>query len=392
MNALQKKLLLSLAALLSLQSIVNTIKYFFDIGQSGRFGGDFIVFWHTAQLLVQGHYHDIYDTLQLKAILDPEVATLDTIGPFIYPPTMLFLLWPLGNLSYNQAVALWSLIPLTGFFAMLYLLMKRSAIKGDGMAYALVFAFMTPFLTANLFTGQTSTIIATLFLFVFWFWNTKPLLAGIGIGLITLKPQLGLLLPVALIASRQWRMMAAATMTVVVLATAATTVLGVSIWSDYLNMTKLFGQYLKEGVGQFDKLALGPYISLHALEVIGVSNLMAGVAQMLLSLAFAAMTFRIYCRNDGPHDIKFAILACGSLLSTPYSMCYDSPVLTAAVLPLLVRFWSKGFDNLPEVLALAAVLALPFAQPLLLPWHIPFAFLATLVLWVVLYRRYKYEV
>jgi hypothetical protein len=103
------------------------------------------------------------------------------------------------------------------------------------------------------------------------------------------------------------------------------------------------------------------------------------------------MAFRIYRRNDGSSDIKFGMLACGSLLATPYSMCYDSPVLAAAVLPLLVRFWSKGFDNLPEVLSLAAVLALPFAQPILLPWHIPFAFLATLALWVVLYRRYKVE-
>jgi hypothetical protein len=134
----------------------------------------------------------------------------------VYPPFTLFGLWPLGNATYNEAVAAWSLVPLLLYFVLVVLLAKRSglgigtnpagAFGGSRMqAYAVLIAFSLPFVSANLFSGQTGTIIAVFFLGAAYFWPTRPVLAGVCIGLLAIKPQMGLLMPFVLMASGQWR-------------------------------------------------------------------------------------------------------------------------------------------------------------------------------------------
>jgi len=77
-------------------------------------------------------------------------------------------------------------------------------------AYAVLIAFSLPFLSANLFSGQTGALIAVFFLGMAYFLPTRPVLAGICIGFMAVKPQMGLLIPLALVASGQWRVVAAA--------------------------------------------------------------------------------------------------------------------------------------------------------------------------------------
>src|SRR5205085_473551 len=115
-------------------------------------------------------------------------------------------------------------------------------------------------------------------------WRDRPWLAGIFIGLMTFKPQLGILLPFALLAAREWRSIAGAVITTAGCLAAATLWLGVGIWADYVHMTGAFAEYLKNGIDQFDNLVLGPYVSLHML---GISAPVAFAGQVLITLATA---------------------------------------------------------------------------------------------------------
>ena len=112
----QKRLLLILAAFLFLQTGIYLVKY---SQESGRFGGDFIVFWHAAKEAVAGDIPAIYgkDKLTGKPVsgIARDATTLagqKNAAPFAYPPHVLLALWPLGFLSYNQAVFVWSALPL----------------------------------------------------------------------------------------------------------------------------------------------------------------------------------------------------------------------------------------------------------------------------------------
>ena len=406
MSPLQKPLLLLVAMCLATQASVNLTMYFHEMSDGSRFGGDFICFWNAAHRVRHGDITAIYDPDTWQRILSTN--TTGIISWFVYPPFTLFGLWPLGDATYNEAVLAWSLVPLAFYFALIVLLAKRSGLGAGAnpacgnnwprtQAYAVLIAFSLPFLSANLFSGQTGALIAVFFLGAAYFWPTRPILAGICIGLLAIKPQMGLLMPFALIASGQWRVVAAAATTVLSLIVLSTIWLGAAIWTDYLRMSQLFGQFVGRGYDQIQQLALGPYI---ALQGAGMPAALAGFLQVAVTVAVLTVIIQVFLqckpnkqelrKEDGRLDLRLALLAAGTLLATPYSLSYDTPLLMLSVIPLLARSWRDGWDGI-ELAAVTALLNLPYAQLLAVGSHVPFAFLA-LVLWFgVLYRRFQKE-
>ena len=405
MSPLQKTLLLLFATCLATQAGVNLILYFHDLPDGSRFGGDFICFWNAAQRVRHGDIPAIYDPDTWQRLLSTN--TTDVISWFVYPPFTLFGLWPLGNATYNEAVLVWSLVPLAFYLALIVLLAKRSGL-GDSanpacesnlqrtQAYAVLIAFSLPFLSANLFSGQTGTLIAVFFLGAAYFWPTRPVLAGICIGLLAIKPQMGLLIPFALLASGQWRIVAAAATTILSLIVLSTIWLGAAIWTDYLRMTQLYGLLVGRGYDQI-QLAIGPYVSLQGA---GMPAALAAALQVVVSVAVLTVIVHVFSqrepgkqeqrKQDGKLDLRLALLAAGTLLATPSSWSYDTPLLLLSVIPLLARNWRDGWDGI-ELVSVTALLMSPYAQLIAAGSHVPFAFSA-LVLWFgVLYWRFLKE-
>lgn len=383
MNAAQKQLM-ALAALMALQLCLYVVAYFVNFPASGRFGGDFICFWQAAQNFVQGDVAAIYDTSHLAEAHHGVMTT------YLYPPHFLPFISPLGYLSYNQAVALWSLLPLPFYFMLAALLMRRAAqdlYTASAPPYFLLFALLLPFVSANIFSGQSGMIIAVLFMAAVYWWKQKPVLAGICIGLMTVKPQLGLLLPVALIAAGRWRIFISAAVTTLGLLAVATLVLGATIWQDYLNMLNAFSQFMGRtpwGVW----LALAPYISLQGA---GLGLFWPGVIQAVISVCVIALMIGLFRNKKAKDDVRFGLLACGTVLATPYTLCYDSPLLALALMPLLLRLWADARASMLEMAGVAAIVFMPYGQPLLSDYHVPFGFIATGLFFVALYRRYRME-
>jgi hypothetical protein len=398
MTMLQKKLLLLIAACLATQAGVNLTLYFREMSEGSSFGGDFICFWNAAYRVRHGDIAAIYDPDTWRQILSTKAT--DAISWFVYPPFTLFGLWLLGDATYNEAVLAWSLVPLVFYLVLVVSLAKRSGL-GDhenrwprAQAYAVLIAFSLPFLSANLFSGQTGAITAVFFLGAAHFWPTRPVLAGICIGLLAIKPQLGLLIPFALVASGQWRIFAAAATTILLLIVLSTLWLGAAIWADYLRMTQLYSDLVGRGHDQVQQLLVGPYVSLHGT---GMPAALAASLQVLISLAVVTVIVRVFWsykqerrQEDGRLDLRLGLLAAGTLLATPYSFCYDTPLLILSIIPLLARSWRNGWDGI-ELISVAMLLVSPYAQVLTAGSHIPFSFPAILLWFGVLYRRYQKE-
>jgi alpha-1,2-mannosyltransferase len=407
MRPLQKKLLMLCAICLATQAGFNLIKYFYELSDGSHFGGDFIGFWNAAHRVRHGDIAAIYDPDTWQRILSTTTGSI-SISWFVYPPFALFGLWPLGNATYNEAVLAWSLVPLAFYFVLIVLLAKRSGLGAGAnpacennwsrtQAYAVLIAFSLPFLGANLFSGQIGAITAVFFLGAAYFWPTRPVLAGICIGLLAIKPQMGLLMPFALMASGQWRVVAAAATTVLSLIILSTIWLGAAIWTDYLRMTQMFGHLVGKGYDQIKQLALSPYVSLQGA---GMPAALAGLLQVVVSVAVLTVIIQGFWqrksdrkqlgKEDERLDLRLALLAAGTLLATPYSLSYDTPLLILSVIPLLARSWRDGWDGI-ELASVTALLILPYAQPLAVGSHIPFAFLALLLWFGVIYRRFQKE-
>ena len=377
MSARQHRLLILFALLLAAQAAFTLFAYFGELQGGGRFGGDFVSFWSAAQRLHEGA--PVYDADHWRSVLGGKGAV--ELSWFVYPPFALFGVWPLGGMSYERAVLWWSLAPLPFYFGLLWLLARRSGLPAVGR---LVIAAMTlPFLAANLFTGQTGAIVAVFFLATAFFWRERPLLAGICISLIAVKPQMGLLLPFALAASGQWRTVAAAATTILALSLAATLWLGPTVWSDYLAMSALFGQFIGQGYDGISQLALGPFVSLQAA---GAPIAIAAAVQGAVTLAvLAVVTLHFRQIAAAPLDLRLGLLASGALLATPYALTYDMPVLGLALVPLVARVW-RGELAAMELPAIAMLVAAPFVPEALIALHLPFALASLLLTFAALHR------
>jgi alpha-1,2-mannosyltransferase len=407
MSSLQKTLLMLCAMCLVAQAGWNLIEYFHEVSDGARFGGDFIGFWNAAQRVRHGDVAAIYDPDKWHTILTTTTGSI-TISWFVYPPVALFGLWPLGNATYNEAALAWSLVALAFYFALIVLLAKRSGLGAGAnpacenswsrtQAYAVLIAFSLPFLSANLFSGQTGAIIAVFFLGAAYFWPRRPVLAGICIGLLIIKPQMGLLIPFALIASRQWRIFAAAAATVLSLIVLSTIWLGTAIWTDYFRMSQIFSHFIGSGYDQIKQLAVSPYVSSQG---VGMPVALAAFLQVVVSVAVLTAIVQVFwpCKSDSKElgkederlDLRLALLAAGTLLATPYALSYDTPLLMLSVIPLLARSWRDGWDGI-ELASVIALLTLPYAQFLAVGSHIPIAFLVLLLWFGAIYRRFQKE-
>ncbi len=127
-----------------------------------------------------------------------------------YPPHLLLFTWPLGFLPYIAAYALYCAAGLLLYVAVVS--------DGERRAGHLALLALAPAAILNIWAGQNGFITAALLVGGLLQLDRRPLLAGVLFGLLTIKPQLGLLLPVMLALTGRWRVIAAAAATIAVLA------------------------------------------------------------------------------------------------------------------------------------------------------------------------------
>ena len=110
----------------------------------------------------------------------------------------------------------------------------------------LLFVAVAPAVAVNLFFGQNGFFFAALLIGGLINLDRRPLLAGMLFGILTIKPQLGLLLPVMLVLTGRWRVIAAAAATTLVLFGATCWLYGIDVWREYLDKVVPMQRYLQE--------------------------------------------------------------------------------------------------------------------------------------------------
>src|SRR4029077_16687910 len=95
-----------------------------------------------------------------------------------------------------------------------------------GLRTGVLFALGFPAAIWNVTAGQNGFLTAALIGGTLGLLERHPALAGICLGVLTYKPQFGLLFPIVLIADRRWLTIAVATLTAIVLAALSWLVFG----------------------------------------------------------------------------------------------------------------------------------------------------------------------
>ena len=283
---------------------------------------DFYVFWAAAKLALQGLPLDAFDVDRIREIAN---VTQEGWMPWAYPPGFLLLVTPLGLLPFAPA---WAAFMALSVAALALATRPFTA----GRPHLLLAIALAPAILPCLLVGQTSILwLAGLMAALAALHAEKPLLAGLFIGLLTLKPQLGLLLPVALIAAGQWRTILAAAVTAIALAAIPTALYGTAYWPEMLAMLDQHGATVRGAIADLT-LMISPYSALAAL---GVAEPAALTAQWALTALCALAVFAVWRRPATSFDLRAATLLSAIPLASPYLWHYESAFLAPAALFLL---------------------------------------------------------
>jgi hypothetical protein len=294
--------------------------------QGRPIANDFVNVFAAGKLTLSGEPAAAYDWPAHKAA---EVRAIghdfDDYYGWHYPPTFLFVAAALALLPYFAAMIVWLAATLAVYAAAL------GGILGGRTGIFVALGF--PAALWNITAGQNGFLTAALIGGTLGLLERQPALAGLCLGLLTYKPQFGLLFPLVLIADRRWRTITVAALVAIGLAALSWLAFGSASWEAFVHWMPITSRIvLSEGHADWSRLQ-----SLFGLvRALGGSEPLAWMVQAIGGIAVAAGVVWLW-RSRAPFDLKAAALAAGTLVVTPYLYMYDLVVLAVAV-AFLLRF------------------------------------------------------
>jgi alpha-1,2-mannosyltransferase len=190
-------------------------------------GGDFVDIYAASIAVLKGQAASVYDVhrhylRQLAVLRSKDCGVL----AFEYPPVYLLMVMPLSKLPF---VLSWVVFETLTFLAYLFVL-RRIARAPLGLWLAATF----PAVINNFMCGQNGFLTTALMGAGLLFLEEYPLVAGVLFGLMIYKPQFAVLVPVALIVSRQWRALVASAVSAALFSAASLAVLGAPVWHAFM--------------------------------------------------------------------------------------------------------------------------------------------------------------
>ncbi len=318
-----------------LLSTVFTLAKFYDRGNNGLFPPlmEYTPTYAASMLLQDMPAHRLYErepmleyTKRAVPEMYPEANPIwfDKVRypPWLYPPHFILLIVPLVLMPYWWSLVAWNIIT-----AIPYLVGIRMILPSR---WAWPFALAFPPCLYNYFQGQTGFLTGGFIGLGLALVKRHPILAGISIGLASVKPHFGLLLPVALVAGGHWRVFFSAAVTIAVSALLSIAVLGVSSW-------QAFFSFAGENLLGFEA---GTYVYtqmttvMSTLALAGVELQYARVFQFFSMLTMLALVAWSWWQGHSRPDtlgLQSAILCIATPLALPMAYIYDLVILAPAV-------------------------------------------------------------
>jgi arabinofuranan 3-O-arabinosyltransferase len=303
------------------------------LNPDGKACTDFIWIWLSSKLALLGKLAEAYDYSAFSASRATLVGFPHCILEHLdYPPTFLLFTFPIGLMPYSIAFVVWMSATLLIYLAAVYTIIPRPAA---------VIAALAPFpVFANVLMGHNGFLTAGIMGLALVSVQRRPWLSGILIGLMTYKPQLGILFPIALIASRNWRTLFAAFAATLIFAAVATIAFGDQTWLGFIHALADRASALSDSPKHAFSWAMVSVFGV--LRTRGVAAPMSWTVQIAVSLAVSMTVYALWARPF-PYSLKAAALAIGSLLASPHAHGYDACILTIGVAFLIKDGLDRGF-------------------------------------------------
>lgn len=342
-------------------------------------GADFITYWAASHLGLAGTPAAAYDAARL-------LAAEELVGPIImrhtgwyYPPTFLLFVMPLALLPYVTAYIAFATVTAMACLAAL----RRFVIEPAQLVLVLAF----PGIFANVTNGQNGMLTVTFGALALYWLRSRPVLAGIMLGLLCIKPHLALLFPLALVLIRAWQAFFAAVITTLALSLTSLWLFGADTWLAFFDGMGTARHYLETD------------IPLDRMPTVFAAFRQAGAALPAAYATHAAMAavaifamIRLW-RSAADFRLKASGLVAATLLVSPYLFDYD---LIWHAIPIFWLWacaretrWLPG-EKIMLVLAWLSLLYVPLIMRLLTGQTIQIGALVSACLLLLVMRRARF--
>jgi hypothetical protein len=230
--------------------------------------------------------------------------------------------------------------------------------------------------------GQNALLTTALFAGGTLLLQRRPFLAGLILGVLCFKPQLAMLVPLALTVAGRGRALAGFVASALALAGLSWLAFGGETWRAFISENALARATLEQGLVDPGKMQS----AFAALRLWGAPLGLAYGVQALVSLS-AVVALVVLLRRTRDAHLQMAVTVVAGLLATPFVLDYDFTLLALPLAVACSRALREKFLPFEKSALLAAFLLPAVARPLALYADLPLSPLALALLLASLAQR-----
>jgi hypothetical protein len=276
---------------------------------------DFSVFWPAGLLARSGAFQTLYLPAPFHAFRQHLFyADIDPLSWF-YPPTALLAVAPASFLPFEASFYAWT----AALIALGMAVLRLSCLPW----LVITAAMLSPAALWNDELGQFGVLTGSLLWYTLSAMERSPKSAGAVLATLLIKPQAALLAPVAMLAARRWRAIAASAAAGAALLGLTLLAFGWGAWTAYLaDGLKLSRAVIDVPPPQanYERFGLSVFWMLRSF---GAPLTLSYTAQAIAALLSCALVWRLWQNGAGTLTERAALTVFLSLLATPYGYADD---------------------------------------------------------------------
>jgi len=296
-------------------------------GLQDRFGQlkapDFAQFYTAGRLVAEGRVDALYDWPAFAATLKRVPSIGDLLYLSVYPPQVALVFAPLARLPYVAALLTWSVASALIYAIVVWSMLRVTGWSDTWWKTLALLALGNPALQQTLLNGQISVVAVVIVALAWMAWQQdRPLLVGVALGGLALKPQLLTIAIAALLLAPNIRLAGGIALGIIGQLALVVAAFGTTVVADYAAVA---GRVLAHPEA-FEPKAW----QLHSLK--GAVELLMGHSSLttrvwLLALAATVLLARRAISRIDDRGLVFAAIVVTGLLVDPHLYAYDLVIL-----------------------------------------------------------------
>ncbi len=326
-------------------------------------GTDFLHFYTLGSLAMEQRGADLYDInaqASLAARQVPEATGIRYLP--LYPPQVSILFMPFAHLSYESALAFWWLCSAVVYALCCYSIWRLCPnLKAYGVT-VFILAVGYPAFFHLIAWGQTSALALACFAVFFLLLRKRhDFLAGLALGCLIFKPQLGVAAAVLFIAIGAWKVVLGASLSALAEMSIGVLYYGIEplrAWFHTLWKVRALSAMLEPR--PYQTHCLRTFWSM-LIAWNGVSTTLYVISAVMV----IAWTIKVW-KDSAAWPQRFSMLLLATVLVSPHLTVYDLVILAPAI--LLLADWLVGQPHTRQTNLMGTLLYLVYFLPLIGPF------------------------